>query len=310
MKVTIEGHVIEGTPEEIKDYFELLGAELKPKDADEPCEDVKEEAPKFKEGDRVKALADGEYDDVSAGEVGKITDIIVDESFNIEVTTDDEYDYFRPQDLELVTEEIPWKKGDKVRNKETGEIVEVHAYKPKERTYGKNTGFTFGGHETGFTFINDSDFEYWEVIDKYEPVEETPSKLATIKRKARVGERILITDASEAQIGKPYKNGDILTVTEIGCCDLPLCGDYLSIFDYEYEVIDGEETQQRKPGEFKKGDIVRYLGGAYLKDTLVEVVSDSVLGKTRVIFENDLGICTERNEELELIAPVEARVDR
>jgi hypothetical protein len=65
----------------------------------------------------------------------------------------------------------------------------------------------------------------------------------------------------------------------------------------------------RKPNEFKKGDIVRYIGGGSLKGELVEVyevVSDI---KTKVKWASKYGICTELNKDIELIAPVEYRFD-
>jgi hypothetical protein len=65
----------------------------------------------------------------------------------------------------------------------------------------------------------------------------------------------------------------------------------------------------RKPNEFKKGDIVRYIGLGSLKGELVEVyevVSDI---KTKVKWATKYGVCTELNKELELIAPVESRFD-
>src|SRR5690606_27932986 len=82
---------------------------------------IEESTPKFKEGDRVKTLAYGEFSDIKAGEIGEITDTDAaagDESdpYTIRVYTDDNNDYFRPQDLELVTEEREgvraFKKGD------------------------------------------------------------------------------------------------------------------------------------------------------------------------------------------------------
>src|SRR5690606_2601948 len=82
---------------------------------------IEESTPKFKEGDRVKALAGGEYGYVREGEIGTIVNFIEDDvdSYNIEVKTADDYDYFRPQDLELVTEEREFKKGDIVRVKQS-----------------------------------------------------------------------------------------------------------------------------------------------------------------------------------------------
>lgn len=127
MKITVEGNVFEGTPEEIKEMMTLMGAEfpeVKP-------EEHAEEAPTFREGDRVKALADGEFYDVKAGEVGEITDTDVGgyggDHYSIRVSTYYDYDYFRPQDLELVTEEeVKFAKlGRKPGEFKKGDIVRV-----------------------------------------------------------------------------------------------------------------------------------------------------------------------------------------
>jgi hypothetical protein len=67
----------------------------------------------------------------------------------------------------------------------------------------------------------------------------------------------------------------------------------------------------RKPGEFKKGDIVRYLGGAITKKgELVEVYEDTDGTTTKIKWVDDCSVCTERNNDLELICPVEHRFDR
>src|SRR5690606_26281950 len=66
-----------------------------------------EDKPKLEGGDLVKVLANSEDGDIKAGEVGVIQDILDDEDdpYTIVVQTEDDYDYFRPQDLELITEE-------------------------------------------------------------------------------------------------------------------------------------------------------------------------------------------------------------
>lgn len=68
----------------------------------------KGEAATFREGDRVRALVNGEFGDITAGEIGEITDMRAagadeDDPYFIIVETEDDFDYFRPQDLELVT---------------------------------------------------------------------------------------------------------------------------------------------------------------------------------------------------------------
>lgn len=61
----------------------------------------------FREGDRVKALADGESGDIETGEIGVIEYTEAGakgDPYSVSVETDDGVqDYFRPQDLELVT---------------------------------------------------------------------------------------------------------------------------------------------------------------------------------------------------------------
>ncbi len=66
--------------------------------------------PTIKEGNRVKALTDGQFYDIKAGEVGTIERFSEylkskGDPYYIVVETEDTYDYFRPQDLELVTED-------------------------------------------------------------------------------------------------------------------------------------------------------------------------------------------------------------
>lgn len=67
------------------------------------------DTPEFSVGDTVKALRDGEFDDVLFGEFGKITKLDCDyedsgDPYIIRVDTDDDYDFFRPQDLELASQ--------------------------------------------------------------------------------------------------------------------------------------------------------------------------------------------------------------
>jgi hypothetical protein len=93
--------------------------------------------------------------------------------------------------------------------------------------------------------------------------------------------------------------------------------DYDYFADDQLEKVTEEEFAQirwakigRKPGEFKKGDIVRYLGGAPTKKgELVEVYEDTSGTTTKIKWVDDYGVCTERNDDLELVTPVEQRFD-
>ncbi|QIG62574.1 hypothetical protein [Sporosarcina phage Lietuvens] len=102
-------------------------------------EDAKK--PKLKSGDYAKALADGQFRDIKAGSIVKFeTDECGDgdDPYSIYAKTNDESDYFRPQDLRKATDEEvasakrdaiftkigrkpgEFKKGDIVRDKDTG----------------------------------------------------------------------------------------------------------------------------------------------------------------------------------------------
>src|SRR5690606_13437667 len=88
---------------------------------------------------------------------------------------------------------------------------------------------------------------------------ESETKPKTVKRKARVGERILITNADAP--GGQYKNGDILTVSKgFGKLGSPHAiqadGVNIGIYHNEYEVIIEESTPK-----FKEGDRVKALAG-------------------------------------------------
>ncbi len=82
------------------------------------------------------------------------------------------------------------------------------------------------------------------------------------KRSAKVGEKIIITNA-DAQYGQTYKNGDILEVTEEEAIDfrkgsVRAKGITLHIRQDEYEVISDDEDS---PEEYVIGDKVRLIYG-------------------------------------------------
>src|SRR5690625_269429 len=67
----------------------------------------------------------------------------------------------------------PWVKGDKVRNKYTGKVVEVYAYQPTHRTV-RGTNI-FVSHEKGCTFIENGQ-EEWSHSEYFELIEEKGSE--------------------------------------------------------------------------------------------------------------------------------------
>ena len=68
----------------------------------------------------------------------------------------------------------------------------------------------------------------------------TETKYKTEKRKARVGERILITNVSEVE--DEYENGDVFEVDRVSSAGSAVSTEGDIILDYEYEVIVGEHT--------------------------------------------------------------------
>ena len=313
MKVTFDGgHTFEGAPKEIEELMRMMGTEFPTKKTEEETEakprtvkrkarvgerilitetvgsggeysigDVRtvkrvldggvfvEEhgiglyhseyeviAPTFSEGDRVKVLAYGEDRDIKVGEIGTVEDIHDDEDdpYTIGVESDEgNYDYFRPEDLELV-EEKPYKPSE-------GDIVVITGNTNRSRNavgdIGKvgevapdNTARVHVPSRPNSDKVNDN----WTKFSEMRPA----------------------TDEEKAKYERAVK------FAELG----------------------------RKPGEFKKGDIVRYVGRSTLNGVTLEVYEDTEDGRTKVDFrKHNYGICTEKNEELELIAPVESRVD-
>ncbi|MGG4171334.1 hypothetical protein ABEW20_06060 [Bacillus safensis] len=88
------------------------------------------------------------------------------------------------------------------------------------------------------------------------------TKYKTEKRKANVGERILITNVSEVE--DEYENGDVFEVDRVNsdCSAVNTEGDI--ILDYEYEVIVGEHTQAPNLDEMSYDELVS-LSEAVLK---------------------------------------------
>lgn len=62
----------------------------------------KETAPQVEFGDKVRTKVVGEFDDVSAGAIGVINSSKPDDNGHVRVDTPDDYDYFKPKDLEVL----------------------------------------------------------------------------------------------------------------------------------------------------------------------------------------------------------------
>ena len=70
MKLTIDGHVIEGTAAEIKEYFELLGVEFPVK-----AEEEAKPTPSFSEGDIVVITGNTNFSRNKVGDIGKVGEV-------------------------------------------------------------------------------------------------------------------------------------------------------------------------------------------------------------------------------------------
>lgn len=102
MKLIIEGATYEGSPNEIMELLESMGVKF-------PVNEDREDEPNLKKGDDVRALANSESNNVRVGEIGTIVgmgeEFPESVEYRIKVKIDDNFDYFRPQDLEKVVED-------------------------------------------------------------------------------------------------------------------------------------------------------------------------------------------------------------
>lgn len=139
----------------------------------------------------------------------------------------------------------------------------------------------------------------------------------------KVGDYVRVKDGADSRHGD-IEAGTIVKVTDFGHyithkvrVDLLDGSDYDRFNADDLELVDEKDVTfakiGRKPNEFKKGDIVRYtktnVGVNSLRIVTVHKDTDKG-GLTQVDFyPHEHAICTEQSESLELIAPVESRVD-
>lgn len=95
----------------------------------------------------------------------------------------------------------------------------------------------------------------------------TGTKYKTEKRKANVGERILITDAKCVDVG--FKNGDVLTVRTSQGLGVQTDGGWI-IWHREYEVIVGEHTPAPNLDEMDYDELV-----SLVKDAMKAIITRS-----------------------------------
>lgn len=328
MKITLkDGSVFEGTAQEYAELAKLVEGIAETKD---------EYVPKV--GDKVRALADSEFRDVRKGEIGVVTSVDAacgdSDKYSIAVKTEEERCYFRPQDLELVAvedkEEKSLKVGDYVVALPTADErysitnSEMRLGKVKD-VQGDLINIEILEHSRSKAFVGEELFALSKYFRKA-----TDEEVAKIKNEyiPEEGEVVVITGNTNGSINKVGDVGRVgerlgnkgVQVHVPGKPNGLLGGNYTK-FD-EMRPATEEEKQQyeqaekfaklgRKPGEFKKGDIFKGVGGR-ISQGLFEVVEIREEGSHPIRFinrdgEND-GFSLKA--ELELIAPVESRVDR
>ena len=121
MRIEMNGMVIEGTVEELRE----IGVKF-------PVEEEETQAPKFEVGDYAKVIVEGRWGDIEVGNAVKIVALKDDDDeYKAELLDGSDFDYFRAEQLEKVTEEeakeiARWAKiGRKPGEFKKGDIVRV-----------------------------------------------------------------------------------------------------------------------------------------------------------------------------------------
>lgn len=256
MKMNIAGVEYEGSPQELKELFDLL--------SDNEAEESKEEYRKVvrspREGDYVK-FNESDDDDITVGkyyEIAAIDDdgdaVFIDDGGSVNWVLKALFDEGEFEFFEKVGGEKPLKVGDYVVPLESAD-------------------------------------------DEYN-ITNTEMKLGKVVE----------------ELAGEYQN---IRIEVIAHKDGTVVGEYFSVESKDFRKATDEEVAQakaeqeeqkwvkieRKPGEFKKGDIVRYVSDGEICE-VIDVEKGIAKVKT-----NGYGICSETSPKIELIAPVESRVD-
>lgn len=139
-KLTSNGVTIEGTPEELAAIMKRFSTE---------ADVVESIGHTFSEGDKVRVNNYGEFGGVDIGEIGKVGVSLADDddAYSVKVEGDDDHDYFRPQDIELITEaEVAQAEADAIESKRT-EVFTSNGRKVNEYREGDIVRITFKGGE-------------------------------------------------------------------------------------------------------------------------------------------------------------------
>jgi len=179
MKITINGNVIEGTPEELAEYYAMVEDFAKADSCEDAC--CVEEAPyEPKVGDIVKIVSNTTWSSNNVGDIGKIGKLGSDR-FTVEVPNGPKSDIWtEAHDVRLATaEEIAQydkaveeaskpklKAGDYVAFTETSNYPDITIGKPYEIYIGKSgkPTFTDDVDDERFVPLTDEDVKY-EILE-------------------------------------------------------------------------------------------------------------------------------------------------
>lgn len=157
---------------------------------------------------------------------------------------------------------------------------------------------------TDGTIFEGTTEEIFAITERFNGVKAGVPPTKTVKRYAEVGERILVVKADMAE-GK-YKNGDILTVSEIDVYGMEgsvqVSEHDRHLYSYEYEVIvETEDTPKAKPLEVGDYAVVIGLEGASARHNgnIVELTKQWNMNSARFnvssIGESGIASCNEEN---------------
>ncbi len=208
-----------------------------------------------------------------------------------------------------------------VRSPRVGDLVKFNESDDDNITVGKYYEITAIDDDGDAVFIDDGGSDNWALKALSDEGEFEFFEKAAPDPKFEVGDYIVALSAADEEYFYTNTNMKLRKVVEI-CDD----GDIkIEVVRHENDSYEGqtfevdprlfrkaykEEVDNaivtklvRKPNEFKKGDIVRYVSDGEICE-VIDVENGITKVKTR-----DFGICREDSQEIELIAPVESRVD-
>ena len=252
MKMNIAGVEYEGSPQELKELFDLLGAA----GAEESKEEYRKVVRSPREGDYVK-FNESDDDNITVGKYYEITAI------------DDD--------------------GDAVFIDDGGSV-----------NWALKALFDEGEFEFFEKVAPDTEFEVGDYIVALSAADE---EYFCTNTNMKLGKVIEICDDGEIKIEVVRHENDSYEGQTFEVDPRLFRKAYKEEVDIALPQNAIFTKLGRKPNEFKKGDIVRYVSDGEICE-VIDVEKGIAKVKT-----NGYGICSETSPKIELIAPVESRVD-